>query len=177
MCAQRCKEHLWRMPDILTSIWFRIFSWSQQFFSRWSVPESSILNDEWRTSFGRCLISGHLSRHAFSRTLENIYNVQPQKDKQRSSTMLLLSHLKHLDLQYAHDDYAGLFLLKRNTCLLRLSKLCIEYQSLRRLTNDFNSDSTHFNIHGLRSLDICQSCTRSRNFAKYFPMLEMVWMK
>lgn len=97
-----------------------------------------------------------------------ISNEHPQKDKQHSSTMFLFPHLKHLDLEHAHDDYAELFLLKRNTCLLRLSNLCIEHQSLRRLTNDFNSDSTHLNIHGLRSLDVCQSCTHSVNWTKYF---------
>ena len=103
-----------------------------------------------------------------------ISNAQPQKDKQRSSTVLLFPYLKHLDLKYAHYDYAELFLLKRNTCLLRLSKLCIEHESLRRLTNDFNSDSTHINIHGLKSLDVSPSSTHSRNFAKCFPLSEMV---
>ena len=97
-----------------------------------------------------------------------ISNAHPQKDKQRLSAVLVFSHLKHLDLRYAHDDYAELFLLKRNTCLFRLSKLRVQYEALRRLTNDFTGDSTHLNVHGLKSLDVSAPCTPSVNWAKYF---------
>ena len=97
-----------------------------------------------------------------------ISNEHPQKDKQRSSTVLVFPHLKHLDLRYAHDDYAELFLLKRNTCLLRLSTLLIVYESLRRIMNESYSDSRDFNIYGLKSLNIFHSCIESVNIAAHF---------
>jgi hypothetical protein len=104
----------------------------------------------------------------------DISNDHPQKDKLRSSPVLVFPHLKHLDLRYAHDDYAELFLLKRNTCLFRLSTLSIRYESLRRLTSDLNSNSTHLNICGLESLNVSASCIHSANWATYFPLSEMV---
>jgi hypothetical protein len=106
-----------------------------------------------------------------------ISNHHPQKDKQCSSTILAFPHLKHLDLQCAHDDYAELFLLKTNTCLLRLSTLCIEYKAIRRLTNGFNSDSTCFNFHGLRSIDVSPVSIYERKFVEYFPVSAIVSKK
>ena len=47
--------------------------------------------------------------------LEILYicNDQPQKDKQHSSTLITFPYLTFLDLEYAHVDYAELFLLKK----------------------------------------------------------------
>ena len=106
-----------------------------------------------------------------------ISNEHAQKDKQRSSTVFEFPHLKYLDLEYAHDDYAELFLLTRNTCLPRLSTLHIGHKSIRRLTNNFNSDSTHFNFHGVRTLDFSASFICEGNFAKYFPLSTIIWRK
>lgn len=52
-----------------------------------------------------------------------ISNEHPQKRKHRLSTILVFPRLKHLCLEYAHDDYAELLLSKKNTSLPRLSSL------------------------------------------------------
>ena len=54
-----------------------------------------------------------------------ICNEHGQKDKQRSSTLLVFSRLERLDLLHAHDDYVELFLSKRRTSLPRLKSLHI----------------------------------------------------
>ena len=101
--------------------------------------------------------------------LEYLYisNNHPQKDKQHSSTLITFPYLTLLDLKYAHVDYAELFLLKKNTHLPRLLNLCIEYESLTMITNNFTNDATHFNFGKLKSLDVCQSFVRPENFHLY----------
>ena len=75
-----------------------------------------------------------------------ITNEYPQKHKDHSSTILTFPHLECLDVQYAHDDYVELFLLKMNSCSPRLSILQIRRKSIEKLRNHFNNDSSHFNI-------------------------------
>ena len=81
-----------------------------------------------------------------------IWNDYPQKHKDdHSSTIMTFPHLERLDVQYAHDDYVELFLVKTNCFLPRLSILRIYDQSIRRLRSRFNNDSSHFNINDLFS--------------------------
>ena len=103
-----------------------------------------------------------------------ICNTHPQNDKQPPSTVLVFPHLTYLDVEYAHDDYAELLLLKRKTCLLRLSKLRIGYKALRRIKNALTCDSTHSNIHGLKSFIVTQPYTPSESFVEYFSLSEVV---
>ncbi|CAF4044574.1 unnamed protein product [Rotaria sordida] len=105
--------------------------------------------------------------------LEFLYisNDYPQKDNQHSSTLITFPYLKFLHLKWAHIDYAKLFLLKKNIHLSRLSNLSIEYKSLITITNNFTNDATQFNFDKLKSLDVCQSFVRPKNFHQYFPLL------
>jgi hypothetical protein len=83
----------------------------------------------------------------------HIRNVQPQKDKQNSSTELLkFPHLKLLDLELAHVDYAEQFLLKKITYLPNLFNLYIKYESLIMITNNFTIDTTYFNFSRVKDL-------------------------
>lgn len=78
-----------------------------------------------------------------------VWNKYPQKNKRRSSTMLVFLCLKHLCLKYAHDDYVALFLQKKNTFLPRLLNLRVRIELLRRITKDSDGHSSHLNIHGI----------------------------
>lgn len=101
----------------------------------------------------------------------DISNDHPQKDKQRSSTLLAFPYLTCLNLEYAHDDYIELFVLKNKTHLPRLLNLRMEYKSISRITNNFTDDATYFNFSTLKSLDVCQTFVRPKVFHEYFPLL------
>jgi hypothetical protein len=102
----------------------------------------------------------------------HIRNDQPQKDKQNSSTELItFPHLKLLDLELAHVDYAEQFLLKKITYLPYLFNLCIKYESLIMITNNFTVDTTYFNFSRVKDLDLDQSFRHLENFHQYFPLL------
>jgi hypothetical protein len=105
--------------------------------------------------------------------LEFLYlcNRHPQNDKPNSSTLITFPYLTFLSLQYAHVDYAELFLLKNNVHLPSLLNLCIKYKSLAKITNNFTNDATCFNFGTLKSLDVFQTFVRSENFHQYFPLL------
>ncbi|CAF3206673.1 unnamed protein product [Rotaria sp. Silwood2] len=105
--------------------------------------------------------------------LEFLYisNDYSQKDNQHSSTLITFPYLKFLDLKWAHVDYTKLFLLKKNIRLPCLSNLSIEYKSLITITNNFTNDTTQFNFDKLKSLDVCESFVRPKNFHQYFPLL------
>jgi hypothetical protein len=100
-----------------------------------------------------------------------IHNDQPQKNKQRSSTLIKFPHLTLLHLWLAHVDYAEEFLLKKNTHLPHLLNLYIGYESLATLTNNFTNDGTYFNFDKLKSLDIEGHFVCPENFKNYFPFL------
>ncbi len=100
-----------------------------------------------------------------------ISNHYPQKEKKYSSTLITFPYLTFLDLQYAHDDYVELFLLKKITHLPRLLNLRMEYKSLTRITNNFTNDATHFNFRTIKYLDVCEPFVRPDNFQEYFPLV------
>lgn len=108
-------------------------------------------------------------------SLEYLYisNEHAQKDKQQSSSSSLITfpYLTLLDLQYAHVDYAELFLLKQNMHLPRLLNLSIEYKSINAITNNFTIDAMYFNFRKLISLELCRTFVRPENFRQYFPFL------
>ncbi|CAF1440389.1 unnamed protein product [Rotaria sordida] len=87
-----------------------------------------------------------LTSHYFPFIKElTIYNSRPQKDKEHSSTLIIFPHLILLDLVESHADYAEQFLLTKNTHLPCLLDLCIIYESLTMLTNNFITDPTRLN--------------------------------
>ena len=94
-------------------------------------------------------------------------------NKSFGSVLLTFPYLSYLDLDGAHDDYIVLFLLKKHTYLPCLSYLSIEEKPLKKITNNFNIDSIHFNFSKLKNLDIGGSFVPSENFDVYFPMLLM----
>jgi len=85
--------------------------------------------------------------------------------------LITFPHLKFLNLKLAHVDYAEQFLFEKITHLPRLLNLCINYESLTMITNDFTIDTTWFKFSKLKDLDLDESFLHSENFHKYFPLL------
>jgi hypothetical protein len=100
-----------------------------------------------------------------------ICNDQPQKNKQRSSTLIVFPHIILLHLSVAHVDYAEQFLLEKHTHLPRLLNLIIEYKALVLVTNNFSNDAERYNCAKVKSLSIDESFVRPENFDQYFPLL------
>jgi len=101
----------------------------------------------------------------------HVFNDNPRKDKQRSSTLITFPYLTFLDLKWAHVDYAELFLLEKNMHLPRLVNLSIKYKSLTTITKNFTKDAGIFNFGKLKSVDVCQRFVPPENFHQYFPLL------
>jgi hypothetical protein len=100
-----------------------------------------------------------------------IYNSWSSVDNQYPSTLLTFPYLTLLDIRSTHVDYIERFLLKTNMHLPRLSNLFMKYELLILITDNFTKDATQFNFWKLKSLDLCQSFVRPKNFHQYFPLL------
>ncbi|CAF3766793.1 unnamed protein product [Rotaria sp. Silwood1] len=100
-----------------------------------------------------------------------ICNDYSPKTKEHSLTLITFPYLTLLDLQDAHDDYAELFLLKKNVHLPRLLNLSVQYKSLITITNNFTNDAMDLNSSKLKSLCVCQPFVSPENFHEYFPLL------
>ncbi|CAF3926987.1 unnamed protein product [Rotaria sordida] len=101
----------------------------------------------------------------------NICNGEPQKEKQHRSTLINFPHLNLLNLVEAHVDYAEQFLVDTNTHLPCLLDLCIQYESLAMITNNFTNDATRLYCAKLKGLHIDKPFVRSKHFDEYFPLL------
>jgi hypothetical protein len=101
----------------------------------------------------------------------SISNHNPQQDKQHSSTLITLSYLTMLHLNFSHVDYAEQFLLEKNAHLPRLSNLWIEYESFAKITNNFTEDAKHFNFGTLKCLNGKKRFVNRKGFYQYFPRL------
>ncbi|CAF1203041.1 unnamed protein product [Adineta steineri] len=100
-----------------------------------------------------------------------ISNLEPQKKKQHSSTLISFPHLNLLNLVDAHDDYAQQFLVDANTHLPCLLDLCILYESLEIVTYNFTNDATRLYCSKLKGLHMDKPFVRPKHFDDYFPLL------
>jgi hypothetical protein len=100
-----------------------------------------------------------------------IYNGEPQRDKEQSTTFIMFPHLIFLSLYFAHVDYAEQFLIDKNCHLPRLLNLGIKYELLATVTHNFTNDATRITCAKLTSLVIREPFVRSENFHQYFPLL------
>ncbi|CAF4073853.1 unnamed protein product [Rotaria sp. Silwood2] len=100
-----------------------------------------------------------------------IWNIQPQKEKQHLTTLIVFPHLMLLNLVKAHVDYAEQLLFHKNTYLPCLLDLCINYKSLATVTNNFTNDAACFTCAKLKRLRIDYAFVRPSNFNQYFPLL------
>ena len=100
----------------------------------------------------------------------HVVNYQPPKTKQYSSKLIIFPHLILLNLIEAHVDYAEHLLFDKNTHLPALSDLCVKYESLAIITNNFTEHTICRNGAKIKKLH-ANPFTPSKNFAHYFPLL------
>ncbi|CAF1170067.1 unnamed protein product [Adineta steineri] len=100
-----------------------------------------------------------------------ISNLEPLKKKQHPATVISFPHLNLLNLVNAHDDYAEQFLVDTNTHLPCLLDLCILYESLEIVTNNFTNDATRLYCSKLKGLHIDKPYVRRKHFDEYFCLL------
>jgi hypothetical protein len=101
----------------------------------------------------------------------DIMNKEPQKDKQKSLSLMKFSSLIYLNLQGAHADYAEQFLIDKYCHLPCLLNLNIDYESLVLVTNNFTNDATRLTCSKLTSLRINEPFVPPKVFYQYFPLL------
>ncbi|CAF1190786.1 unnamed protein product [Adineta steineri] len=118
--------------------------------------------------------------HEFFKTISDCFpfiknlticNLEPQKNKQHSSTLISFPHLNLLNLIDAHDDYAEQFLVDTNIHLPCLLDLCITYESLEVVTNNFTNDATRPYCSKLKGLHMHKPFVRPKHFDEYFCLL------
>ena len=95
----------------------------------------------------------------------------PPKDKNNSLELITFPYLTLLDLEYVHNDYVELFLLRKTAHLPSLLHLTVKYKSLTIITNHFRKDPMYFNFQTVKTLRALEPFVRSENFHQYFPLL------
>jgi hypothetical protein len=106
-----------------------------------------------------------------------IINRYAQRDKQcrklNNQNLLIIEypHLRHLDLDEAHDDYVEEILLDTKTCLPYDVNLHIDYKSLKRVTYNFTRNATRINCAKVRYRSSNRISRFPRNFRNYFHFL------
>ncbi|CAF3982361.1 unnamed protein product [Rotaria sp. Silwood1] len=106
-----------------------------------------------------------------------LINEKPQNDKQsrklddnnQNLSIIEYPHLSHLDLVDAHDDYVEQFLVDTNTCLPNNVFLNVDYQILKRVTQDFTRKTTRTNCRKLGFLGLICECEIPEYLKQYFP--------
>jgi hypothetical protein len=101
----------------------------------------------------------------------SITNVESQRNKQPSSTLITFNHLWSLSLQYVHIDYAVQFLSNRNIHVPRLTNISIRYETLSTVTNNFTNDATRLTCSKIEYLHTYGLFVRPENFHLYFSLL------
>ncbi|CAF3171500.1 unnamed protein product, partial [Rotaria sp. Silwood2] len=94
-----------------------------------------------------------------------------QDNKQHSSTFITFPHLEHLDIMFAHADYAEQFLFEKNTRLPRLLELHVSYDTLTMITNNFTNDLVRVNCSKIRHIVTKELYVPPKDFHLYFPLL------
>ena len=105
--------------------------------------------------------------------LKNLYvvNGEPQTGKHEPRRLVTFSRLIHLDVRYAHRDYAENLLIDEWCHLPRLVDLEIGDESLVSVTNCFTNDATRLSCNRLRKLHLKEQLVHPEHFSRYFPSL------
>jgi hypothetical protein len=112
--------------------------------------------------------------HAFP-LLKNlsVINQTPQKQKLNNNnehlSIIEYLHLTKLCLIGTHDDYVDQFLVDTKTCLPKNIMLSIDYDSLKRVTNNFTRDATRVNCCKINYVYIYDELQIPERLTNYFP--------
>jgi hypothetical protein len=83
-------------------------------------------------------------------------------DYKQTSSIVEFCHLSRLDFEDVRIDYVEQFLLDH---------LCIRYEHLIIVTQNFTSDAARANCSKVKRLIIREQIVRSKDFYLYFPLL------
>ncbi|CAF2043383.1 unnamed protein product [Rotaria magnacalcarata] len=106
-----------------------------------------------------------------------IFNVKPQKNKlnrkskngNQELSIVKYPHLIRLDLFQAHDDYIEQFLVDTEICLPNHVHLSVNYEAMKRVTENFTRNTTRINCTKLRSLCLAGANGITKHVKDYFP--------
>ena len=111
-----------------------------------------------------------LKRMVVINQLEQIRSKQ-LVDHEQASSMVEYSHLTELDLDNSHVDYVKQFLIDRRIYLPRLNTLCIRYEHLTMVTENFTNNATRLNCAKVKRLLTEDKIVHSEAVYLYFPSL------
>jgi hypothetical protein len=80
-------------------------------------------------------------------------------------------HLRSLDISGAATHYVEQFLNERKTCLPRLIRLTIDYNDLKKVTNNFTKDQTQCNCSKIKRLILNGYRAYPKTIYRYFHSL------
>jgi hypothetical protein len=108
-------------------------------------------------------------------TLEN---GEPQKKNYEDSSITRYLHLTKLHLLEAHDNYIEEFLMDSKTCLPNTVNLIVEYEALKRVTENFTRSTTQINCFKLIGLHVAilndDDDINLDDVQQYFPRAEIL---
>ncbi|CAF3305919.1 unnamed protein product [Rotaria sp. Silwood2] len=111
----------------------------------------------------------------------SLTNNKPQNDKlcrrlndnDHNLSVIKYLHLSELILYNAHDDYIEQFLVDTKTHLQNDTYLSIKYESLERVTHNFNRNTTRINCAKLSCIYFVRKPEFLPNLSNYFPHAEI----
>lgn len=106
-----------------------------------------------------------------------IVNRQPQSHKQssqsnnddRNHAIIKYNSLVNIHMINVHDDYIEEFLLDTRTEFQNHIRLNVDYQTLKRVTNNFTRDDTRINSIKINRLHLFNTLQFSKSVEEYFP--------
>jgi hypothetical protein len=100
---------------------------------------------------------------------EKAQNRKLSNNDHRNLSVINYSCLNKIGLSNAHDDYIEQFLCDNKTYLPNNVILCIDYESLQRVTHNFTRDATRINCAKISKLKLSDQSKRSNSLEEYFP--------
>jgi len=81
-----------------------------------------------------------------------LHNRQQQKNENQQWSIIEYLHITVLDLVQTHDNYVEQFLNNAKSCLRNYIHLHVDYNTLKRVTENFTSDVTRINCSKIKWL-------------------------
>ena len=111
-----------------------------------------------------------------------VINAKPQKNKlyrksnndNQDLSIIKYPQLTVLDLCEAHDDYVEQFLVDTKMCL---PYLLVDYEAMKRVTENFTRNTTRINCAKLRSLGLLGTDGITKHINDYFPQTNILICK
>ena len=94
-------------------------------------------------------------------------------EHEQTTSIIEYAHLTSLHLRDARVDYAKEFLFDSNAHLPCLNTLCIDYETLTNVTDNFTNDAARLTCATLKKLMLRRvKVINNTNFFNYFPFVQ-----